>query len=807
MAYESKTSNHGFPSHSIPPNKKGKDWCLKYLKAFYAEHTHGGGRILSTSYKDYGLWRQYAQGRQPIQQYKDWLSTRKNKGKNDLSWRNLDYNIFPVVPTLISVVKNKILGQPKDEIITAIDSTSQNEFRDRKNKMLTFITNQDIIQRANQMFGVPIESPFDQGTPIPVTEQETELHLQMYPKDRYIEELYDQIDRVKSINNWKQIWEEVVTDLLELGFGGTKSYIDITGMVRVRRVKPENFITNFFTNADLSDVCRRAEFLYLTVNELRSSVPRGTFTEEEYAKMAQAATGRRYDLTLNEEYYRKHWCYPYDNDRLTIMDGEWDSADDFAYVYEKSGVGNMNFNKQENPYWLDRVEWIDEKGVKRRGVTDDQYIEFNKKKGSERQIIRDSVNNLYVGKWIVGTEYVYDWGLMSNMTRSLNRLGDVRSNYNLYTFFDSFMRRAMPSADQIQLNWLQHQHHIAQSKPSGVKINKRALASVSVGGKGGVELDELEVLRMYAETGNLVYKGEDASGRPYPYDPIQELKGGVNEAAQQHLNFIIQHIDLLRQVFGLNQATDSSTPNPKLGKAIAEQLEQNTNTALGTVYHAYSHLFEETLKSIALLVPDAEMIKNASKDEGLGESSGQFFRANNDKSFREFAIRIEDGATNEVRMRLQKYIELSIQSGELRAEDAYLIESEQNIMRAYHLLALKRRQKMAEDQQMKQQLFEIENQKNIDSATATAEAKKQADLEVLEAEVQKEIMLHPLKKELISLEIVGKILVQKMENDGKLEQKDLDVYSRYIETLEKTDAQKEIARDNRNKPKPAKKSA
>jgi hypothetical protein len=802
MAAPVQLDHFGFPSSMVSPDQKGKEWCLKYLKAFHGEYSNGssGVRILRYAMEDYAKYRSYAAGRQDINQYKKMLSPTTRKGKKDQSWRNLDWNILPILPTLVSVTTNKVLGQKKDIIIRGIDELSQNEERFRKNQIMTYVTNLPLIQQAEQM-GVQVQSPLDPGTPMPATMQEVELLMQMYPKDRYVMELYDQIDRCLSLNNSKQVWQDVVTDFVEVGVGGTKTWIDITGMVRIRRVIPERLITNTCVSPDFSDLSRVGEYVQMTISELRASVPRGTFTEEDYAKMATKASGTSYSAYGIDAYFRTNYRYPYDNEKVLVLDAEWFSADDYAYVVEKSNAGNLNVNRQKDPYWLNRVKWVDENGQQKVGVTDEQYIEFNKKKGSDRVIERDSVNNLYGGKWIVGTDYIFDWGLKSNMQRSLNRLGDVRSNYNLYTFFDSYMRRAEPIADDIQMNWLQYQNMRAQAKPNGLAINKRALTSLTVAGKAGSPetLDELSLLQMYTETGNLIYKGEDAAGRPYPYDPIKELKGGINEAAVQYLEFIRNQIDMLRTIFGLNEATDSSTPNPKLGKAIAEMLEQNTNTALGTIYHAYSHVFEETIKSVALLVPDAEQIKSAAKDEALGSSSGDFFRANSDVTFREVGISIEDGPTSEIRQRLQKYIELSIAAKEIRPEDALLIENEPNLMRAYWMLAMKRRQKMQEDQEAQMQLYQAEQQKNIESATAAAQAKADADMQIFQAEMDKEMMLQPMKEKLLSMEIMGKIALAKIQAGATLEKADIEAISQLHQTLIKAASQEKIAEENRKK--------
>jgi hypothetical protein len=800
-----KRDSFGFPSDMIPPSEKGREFFLAHAKAFNKEFTLGGGKMLRRyALEDYEKNRLYAQGKQPIDQYKQMLTYKRNKGKVDISWRNLDWNILPILPTMVAVVKNKVLGQKKDILIRGIDQMSQNAERERRNQIRAYVDNLKIVRRVQQEFGAEVDSPIVPGAPIPANVQEIDLHMQMYPKDRYIMELYDQIERTMDLNNEKQIWDDVVGDLVEVGVAGTKCYIDIMGVIRVRRVIPERVFTNNCVNPDFSDMTRVCEFIQMSISELRASVPRGTFSEADYAKMATQSSGTTYNIAGIDSHFKTNMCYPYDHEKVLVMDTEFFSADDYAYVVEKSNRGNLNHSKQKNPYWLDNVKWKDENGREKIGVTDEQYVKFNAGRGQQKQIIRDSVKNLYGYKWVVGTEYIFDYGLKENMQRTANRLGDVKSNYNLYTFFDSFMRRAEPLADQIQLNWLQHQHHVAQSKPSGLKINKRALTALSVGGKAGMELDELEVLRMYAESGNIVYKGEDAAGRPYQFDPIQEIKGGINEAAQVHLDFILQHIDLLRTIFGLNQATDSSTPNPKLGKAIAEMLEQNTNTALGTVYHAYSKIYEDTIKSVAMLVPDAEMIQTAAKDEGLGESSGSFFRANYDTTFREMAIKIEDGPTNEIRTTLKKYIETAIANKEIRAEDGYLVENEPNIMRAYYMLAQKRRQKMEEDQKIMQQNYQMEQEKNINSAVAAEKAKADIQMQLINAEVQKEQMLHPLKLEQAALPGLIQIIIKKMELGHTVTEAENQRLDDFYNLLEKNRSAEKIAS---MKPKPTSKPA
>lgn len=122
---EKKVSvDFGFPSHMIPQVKKDKKWCLQYLKAFHKEFTNGaGGKI----HEDYATWRLYANGKQPIDQYKELMGIRKRKGKWDPSALNLDWRILSVMPRMKAVIKNKILSEPYEIMIKAIDQVSMTE--------------------------------------------------------------------------------------------------------------------------------------------------------------------------------------------------------------------------------------------------------------------------------------------------------------------------------------------------------------------------------------------------------------------------------------------------------------------------------------------------------------------------------------------------------------------------------------------------------------------------------------------------------------------------------------------------------
>lgn len=772
MQQQQVTPNYGFPSHEIAPQKKNKKWHLQYIKAFHKEYTIGTAHTLRWAADAYAENRLYAKGKQSIDQYKDLLGVRKRSGKKDVSWRNLDWNILSIFPRFKRVIKNRLKKLPREIILRAIDPTSIDQRDKRYAEIMEHIANQRFYGNISRMMpDFKNNSPFEPGEPVPENSHEVGLYMDMYPKNKYIMHMKDQVDMSFMLSDWKEIEEKLFDDLIDVGVGATRTFIDNIGRVRVRHLTPEQLITNQCVEKDFSDLIRIGEYRQVTISELRAMVPAGTFDEKDYITMANNASKKNYSSIGSQAFFALNNCFPWDHERVTVLDAEWFSSDDVAYVAAKNSDGNTTFSKRDNPDWLSG-----------KGLTDAEYKMFYKKKGEDRTIIRDSVNNVYKCSWIVDTDFVYDWGRQSNMIRSIGSINDCQLSTSIYTLdFDSYVRQCMPILDNIQVNWLNYQHQLAQSKPRGVAIERRALGIVKVGDK---KLKMQDILQMYAETGSFVYVGTDQHGRPYPFKPIEELMGGISEAAAEHLKFIISQIDFLRMVLGLSEVTDTTAPNPKTPKFAAEEAVSATDNALGDLYHAFISIYERTAQKICMLVPDAELIgKNPGKELALG-GANQYFKENRFIGLMDFAVSVDAGISTELRARLTDHINaaLKINGGVLLPEDAFLIENEKNLFRAYQLLAQKRRQR--EQEQMQMEMAKMQQQ--ADGNTQTAVAVEQAKQSTMKIEVD----VYREKKNIDTESAIAiareqaqwNIMVEKVKAGAQLEAKEAELYASLVET-------------------------
>lgn len=744
--FQKGPNNFGFPSHEVPPWKKDKTWHLQYMKAFNKEFTTGSGQVLRWAYQEYAKWRLYARGKQPIDVYKEMLGVKKRHGKKDTSWRNLDWNILSIFPRFKRVIKNRLKKLPREILLSAIDAESIDQQNQRYAAIMEYMVNKEFhTDLAGQVNGYEPKVPFEDGEPTPENSEQIQMYMSMYPKNKYLTYMKDQIDMAFLQSDWKQMEDQILDDLIEVGIAGTDTYIDNIGRIRLRRLTPEQTICNACINNDYSDMIRRGYYDTPTLSELRASVPKGTFTEEDLAKIASKASGRDYSAVGAQTYFQTYNRYPWDHEKVTVLRAEWFSADDVAYVVSMNNAGNVSMSQRDNPDWLNK-----------KGLTDVEYQSFYKSKGEERQIIRDTVNNVYHATWIVDTDYIFDYGRQSNMIRAINSINDCMLSTTMYTLdFDSYMRQCEPILDNIQVNWLQYQHQLAQSKPKGVAIERRAMGMVEVGGQ---KLSLQDILQMYAETGSFIYVGTDQNGRPYPFKPIEELLGGISEAAQGHMNFIIQQIDLLRGILGLNEVVDSSTPDPKTGKKVAEFAVENADNALGDLYHAFINIYEKTAKRVCMLVPDAELMgKSTGKQLALGADAHQYFLDNRNIGLMDFGLKVEASITTELRLRLTEHINASIKTPNnpsgILPEDAFLIENEDNLWRAYQLLAQKRR--LREEEEYQREVGKMQEQAKGNTETAVAaEKEKQATMAL-------EVQLYEKKA---NIDTMGKIAVVREEN-------------------------------------------
>lgn len=753
---------YGYPSDFVDPKvKASKSYCLKYLEALDSEHNKGAGTYMfRAKAEDYSEWRAYARGDQNIDQYKQLLLNPRHKrpgGKSNrdrLSYKNLDWSILAVAPKFVNILVGRLIGQDNTIGVKAVDPKAVKARKQKEYDLQEHILNRKDLEEVSQRTGIQFETPLeDDIIPPPTNFGEIRLHMEMFYKERYCLEIMDMLELLNRQDDYSQVLKEIAVDLIQVGVGTTKTY-RIGDRIKRRRCIPERMVTNQCKKEDFSDFQHGGEYWDLTIGELREIA--GTqFTEEEYKKIAETASNKKFEDI--SQYFEQNHSYPYDHVRITVLDAVWFRNDRETHQVKRNEFGNtVVYEKDWN--WMSQVS-----------TEEFNNSPINKAAGSE--IIRRDLNTLYQGMLVVGTQFVFNYGKCRDMLRNESDIGTAVGPFMIYTLgFDSIMRQLKPVFDSIQRNWLQYQHHVNKSRPQGLDIEYTALQDVSIGGKAGEKMKPKEVLELYFDTGILLWKRKDWAGNQNSnWRPINELQNGLSPAAKEHFSNIIAEIDLLRSIVGLNEIVDASTPGAETGKKVAELAAGAVEDAIRYIHHAFDQINLGTCKRTVMHI--SAMAQNGMAPdytEALGLDSMAFLGSMAEIGAHEYGVYMIKENSAEMKADLTIQVNEAQRAGTLLPEEAMEIKQEKNPYRAIKLLKMYRLQKEQREMQKTQQVYAMEQEKNIASANATEEAKRETLK--LEWELKSDYEISKAQAKAIESEQTTKdaIILKKLEQGGEI---------------------------------------
>lgn len=767
----------GFPPEDVSPKvKEKKEWLLKYAEAVHYQGDKGEASAHYIRNKaDMQIDRSYANGRQDIEQYKTSLNIRKQKGKRQQSHKNLDFAILAIGKKFKQTLKGKIKKFRLFRQIEAIDDMAKLHAKKVKADYWEYIVNRSFLSKLKENYGIESDTPMEHGEPEPQSMDDININLALFPKQRYIMEISDMLDMVNEVNNRKQIEDELIDDLVEVGCMVAKVETTNDGFERVRRCIPENCVSNNHKFPDGRDIYYFGEYIEMTMAELKEQA-QAEFTAQEYHDIAEKATGRRYNL--EHTYYAPHHTYPYDTEKIFVLDLEIISSDLVTHLIKYDENGNLLKVIPKKPGFPSR-----EDGTPR---PIDEYIKLN----PNSEVHKRRIQNVYKIKWIVGTPYCYNHGRVTDMERVLNQLEQVRTSFKIYNLFDSPFRVARPILDNIQINWLKFQHHVAMSRVGGVAIEQGAFENITLS-SNGKKLSPKQALDMYFETGVLLWRRGNWKGGMGSQDkPILEMQNSMNEGAGFHYAKIFENIQLLRDLLGLNAVTDASTPHPEAGKAVSQMAIQGTNDFLEHMFEAKRSITEQIDKRIVYMIPNA---LNTSKHPGLiaaiGLSSHNFLAMNSEVGMHEYSLKYELGLGDQDKQRLQAYLEAQLKSngGLFDADEIFEFEREDNIVRAIMKLRLAKRRKQAEQMQQQQAIDQANTERQL-SSNQQAEAEKRNTVQ-LENELKKDYDSHQTNNKIMinRQQMINQSILEKLKHGHKLteaEQAHIDKMIEIEETKE-----------------------
>jgi len=332
----------------------------------------------------------------------------------------------------------------------------------------------------------------------------------------------------------------------------------------------------------------------------------------------------------------------------------------------------------------------------------------------------------------------------------------------------------------IQLTHLKLQQVMSRMVPDGVYLDADGLAEIDLG--NGTNYSPQEALNMFFQTGSVIGRSFTSDGDQNPGKiPIQEISSGSGGQKMQSLigtyNYYLQ---MIRDVTGLNEARDGSTPDKNALVGVQKLAAANSNTATRHILQAGLFLTAQTAECLSLRISD--IIEYSPTKDAFIQQIGAYNVATLEEigelHLYDFGIFINLTPDEEEKAKLENNIQMALQQQSINLEDAIDLREIKNIKLANQLLKIRRVKKEEKDRELQMENIQAQGEANTKSAEAAAQAEIQknqainagaAEIEQLKAEIGSQKMTQEveLKKELMALEFQYSMQLKGIEVDGK----------------------------------------
>ena len=645
-----------FPDHDLDPRKKDKKWILQFAKAAWNNFQMGMpvGSIFYSKANRYDEIRSYAMGKQSTDKYKKELLPEESQ---DDSYSKISWDPRTDGAVIRNIAVAKIQKAGYNIICTPINADAQ-DAEDASNAALKAkIMLREAAQKQDPSIA---ESPQLKQLPgEPEDLQELQMQIDFNPKLVRAKDVEESVQLVLYENEFDKAMDAVAEDLVDFGVGILKEDIDENNKVVLRKVMPGRFICSYTDFSDFRDVYFAGE-----VNMVKLSALAKVFDEDKVKEIQDKVAGRDGnpsnfgENTLNNN--------GYDIFKAAVLDLEFITYDKRVTEHNTDDNGNLRISKT-NPKNADKDQ-----------------PKYNAK----------TIEYVYKCKWVVGTDLLYDYGKADNQKRSvdISTMSKTKMSYHIVAASFHKMKakglteELIPIIDDICRVTYKWRNCLNQMVPNGFDVDIAALENVAMG-KGGENMKPKEILDMFFETGIMVSRRSGISmDTNVNYKAIQPIQNDMSDQLKTLMDMVQVSKQALRDITGLNELTDGSTPNPKTLTTIANLANESTNNALYYLVNARTKLLEATAKGVVQRLQIA--VKNGPYD-GFNKEAGRFITVPKSIADYDYDLMIEDAPTDEQKQIIYSLMTDDIKQGLISHADVIGVIYTKNLKHAAILLSYK----------------------------------------------------------------------------------------------------------------------
>ena len=755
-----------FPSQVVSDiEKMSYDYGLKVAKAIEAEwfHTERGSNRYKTNHNNFHNLRLYARGEQSIQKYKDELSIN-----GDLSYLNLDWKPVPIIPKFVDIVVNGISERTYDVKAYSQDEYGVSKRTQYMESILSDMRTKELNDFAEQAFGISLAE--NDPETLPDSKEELDLHMQLNYKQAVEIAEEQAINVLLEGNKYELTKKQFYYDLTVLGIGAVKTGFNTSQGVTVEYVDPADLVYSYTESPYFNDIYYVGEVKNIPVNELAKQFPH--LTEEDLDDIMKNKSYNQSNY-YNNTYNSKEE----DNNKVQVLYFNYKTFMNEVYKVKETGTGAEKILAKDDT--------------------------FNPPEDSDNfGKLQRSIECLYDGALILGTNKLLKWEMAKNMMRPKSDFTKVKMNYSIVApriykgRIESLVQRITGFADMIQLTHLKLQQVLSRMVPDGVYLDADGLAEIDLG--NGTNYSPQEALNMFFQTGSVIGRSFTSEGDMNPGKvPIQEIQSGSGGQKMQSLiqtyNYYLQ---MIRDTTGLNEARDGSMPDKYSLVGVQKLAAANSNTATRHILQAGLFLTSEVAECLSLRISDILEYSPTANSfiQAIGAHNVATLEEMSELHLYDFGIFIELMPDEEEKAMLENNIQMALQQQIIELADAIDIREIKNVKLANQLLKLRRQKKLEKDQLIQQQNIQAQSQANIQAQEAAAQMEMQKNQVVAQTDAQLEQVKSQLEMQKMFQEAEIKKQLMELEFEMNMRLKNIEVEAQKGKEKEKEDRKDERTR-------------
>ena len=647
-----------FPDHNIDPKKKDKAWRLQFAKAAWNSWSIGMpvGSIFAAKAARMAEIADYAMGRQSINKYKKQLLPEDSQ---DESYDKIDWTPPTNGMVLRNIAVAKVQKAGYNIIATAINPLAKDaQDEEYAAQRVKIMMREAMQQQAPELADDPSLKKMP-GEADDLEELQMEIdHNPKYIRSRDIEQ---SIQLVFYENEMQKILDLIAEDVVDHGVGVIKEGLDENNKVVLRRVYLDMFGCSYTRKPDFSDITWAFELHSTKLSDLAKH-----FGESDMEIIKNSVTGKNGNPQTFGNYSSQH--NGYDIFKANVMDLEF-----------------ISYNKQ----------------VMEERIGSDGNIKVGKTKPSAEGKVVDGVSYttktvevIYKCKWVVGTDFIYEDGLADNVKRSatIATMSKTKLSYHIQAAAFNNMRakgmteNMIPAIDDLCIATYRLRSFLNNLIPNGLDIDIAALEGVATG-QGGQTLNTSDLLELLYSKGILLSRRSGISmDQNVNYKAVNPFQVNNLDNLTAIMNALNNAKQSLREITGLNELTDGSTPNARMLTTTANLANESTNNALWYLIKARKDLLESVAKAT---VQRLQVALKRGPYDGYNKEAGNWITVPKSIIDYDYDLIIEDKATDDQKAVLYELMKQDIAQGFLDTSDVILVINSYNIKAAFVILAYK----------------------------------------------------------------------------------------------------------------------